>query len=140
MNRRRIELSSFQRKWRKLLRITLNKKEKLELINNLKDAQDALEADKELDSKFDDHFIGRLQTGEFHLNGKIGDILIKYEKGKDENGYFVKYTDITNHKKLNKASVILGALIGLYFREIISEDEFLQEVDNLYTEFENSVN
>lgn len=137
MIRRRIEPPSFQRKWRKLLRITLNRQDKAILIQNLKDAQEALEQDKDLDAKFDDHFIGRLQTGEFHLNGKVGDILIKYEKGKDEKGYYVRYTDITNHKFLNKASVILGTLIGLYSRDIISEDDFLNEVDNLYDEFDD---
>ena len=140
MQRRREETSVFKRKLKDLLRKTKNKKDHDKLKKDLKVAQETLEVDDELEPKYKDHFIGRLKTGEFHLNGQTSDILVKYRKDKDEKGYFVKYTDITNHKKLNKASVILGALIGLYSRDIISEDEFLQEVDNLYTEFENSSN
>lgn len=135
MQRRRIEPNSFTRKINSLLRKTKNNKEREKLEQDLKVAQETLEVDGDLDPKYKDHFIGRLKTGEFHLDGQTGDILIKYRKGKDDKGYFVKYTDVTNHKFLNKASVILGALIGLYSRDIISEEAFLHEVDSLYDEF-----
>lgn len=140
MQRRRVELNSFTRKINHLLRKTKNRQEREALKESLKVAQETLEVDGELDPKYKDHYIGRLEKGEFHLDGQHGDILITYRKGKDEKGYYVKYNDVTNHKFLNKASVILGALIGLYSRDIISKDEFLYEVDNLYTEFENSSN
>lgn len=137
MQRRREESNTFKRKLKSLLRKTKNNKERAKLEKDLKTAQEILEVDGDLDPKYKDHYIGRLKTGEFHLDGQTGDILIKYEKGKDDKGYYVEYTNITNHKFLNKASVILGALIGLYSRDIISEDEFLNEVDNLYDEYGN---
>lgn len=135
MQRRRIEPNSFTRKINSLLRKTKNREEREKLEQDLKVAQETLEVDGDLDPKYKDHFIGRLKTGEFHLDGQTGDILIKYRKGKDDKGYYVKYTDVTDHKFLNKASVILGALIGLYSRDIISEETFLHEVDGLYDEF-----
>lgn len=135
MQRRREETSTFKRKLKSLLRKTKNKKEREKLEKDLKIAQETLEVDGDLDPKYKDHFIGRLSTGEFHLDGQTGNILVKYNKDKDAKGYYVEYTDITNHQFLNKASVILGALIGLYSRDIISEDVFLREVDSLYDEF-----
>lgn len=135
MQRRRIQPNSFTRKINSLLRKTKNREEREKLEQDLKVAQETLEVDGDLDPKYKDHFIGRLKTGEFHLDGQTGDILIKYRKGKDNKGYYVKYTDVTDHKFLNKASVILGALIGLYSRDIISEETFLHEVDGLYDEF-----
>lgn len=137
MQRRREETNRFKRKLKTLLRKTKNSKERAKLEQDLKVAQETLEVDGELDPKYKDHYIGRLNTGEFHLDGQTGDILVKYNKDKDAKGYFIEYTDITNHQFLNKASVILGALIGLYSRDIISEDVFLNEVDNLYDEFDD---
>ena len=137
MQRRREETNRFKRKLKTLLRKTKNSKERAKLEQDLKIAQETLEVDGELDPKYKDHYIGRLNTGEFHLDGQTGDILVKYNKDKDAKGYFIEYTDITNHQFLNKASVILGALIGLYSRDIISEDVFLNEVDNLYDEFDD---
>lgn len=139
MQRRRIEPNSFTRKINSLLRKTKNNKEREKLEQDLRVAQETLEVDGDLDPKYKDHFIGRLKTGEFHLDGQTGDILIKYRKGKDDKGYYVKYTDVTNHQFLNKASVILGALIGLYSRDIISEETFLHEVDGLYDEFGDEI-
>lgn len=135
MQRRREETNRFKRKLKNLLRKTKNRNEQVALEKSLRDAQDILEVDGELDPKYKDHYIGRLKTGEFHLDGQTGNILVKYNKDKDAKGYYVEYTDITNHQFLNKASVILGALIGLYSRDIISEETFLHEVDGLYDEF-----
>lgn len=137
MIRYRDETKPFTRKLKSLLRKTKNRNERAALEKSLRDAQDVLEVDGDLDPKYKDHYIGRLDKGEFHLDGQTGNILVTYKKGKDEKGYFVRYIDITNHQFLNKAYVILGALIGLYSRDIISKDEFLHEVDGLYDDLDD---